>query len=407
MRYLFLLVGILVALLSGLGAFAQDWPQWRGPNRDGKVAGFIAPKAWPGALTKQWSVPVGAGDATPALVGDKLYVFALQNGEEVTLCLNAKDGTEVWRDKNPVPAMTGPAAGQHAGPRSSPAVANGKVVTLGATGILSCLDAATGKLLWRKDEYPGAYPRFYTSASPLIADGMAVAQLGNTATGALIAYDLTTGVQKWKWDAEGATYASPNLLTVGGVKQLVALTEKRVVGIGLADGKLLWEIPFIAQGMSYNAATPIVDGDTVIYSGSGRGTKAVQIAKQGDAFAAKELWSNPDVGVQFSTPVLKDGLLFGLTDKGFLFCLDAKTGKIDWTDATRRGRGFAAILDVGAAVLALPDSGTLLVIKPDAAAYAELASLKVADKATYAFPVVAGKRLFVKDLDTLTLWTIE
>ena len=393
-------------LVSASRGFAQDWPQWRGGNRDGKVAAFNAPQQWPRALTKQWQVTVGTGDATPALVGDKLYVFARQGDNEVTLCLNAADGKELWRDSYAAQAVTGPSA-QHPGPRSSPAVAEGKVVTLGADGILSCLDAATGKLVWRKDEFPGVVPRFFTGMSPLIVDGMAIAHLGGQNHGAVIAYDLASGDPKWKWDAEGPAYASPVVMTAGGVKQLVTMTEKSIVGLGLSDGKLLWQIPFQPQGMAYNAATPIVNGDTVIYTGQSRGTHAVKIEKQGDNFTATELWSNAQMGVQFNTPVLKDGLLFGLSDKGTLFCLDAATGNTDWSDAAKRGGNFAAILDAGPVLLALPSNSILLVYQPSAQAYTEIAQLKVADTPTYAYPVLAGKRMFVKDQDSVTLWTIE
>ena len=125
-----------VILLGAASAFAKDWPQWRGPNRDGKVKGFTAPQKWPTELTQKWKVTVGSGDATPALVGDKLYVFTRQGADEVTLCLNAANGKELWKDKYAAQAVTG-AASRHPGPRSSPAVANGKVVTLGVGGVLS------------------------------------------------------------------------------------------------------------------------------------------------------------------------------------------------------------------------------------------------------------------------------
>ena len=123
---------------------AQDWPQWRGANRDGKATGFTAPATWPKELKQEWKVTVGPGDSTPALVGDKLFVFTRDGAEEVILCLNAADGKEIWRDKYPAPAVTG-AAGRHPGPRSSPTVADGKVVTLGVGGTVSCLDAGIGQ----------------------------------------------------------------------------------------------------------------------------------------------------------------------------------------------------------------------------------------------------------------------
>ena len=159
--------------------------------------------------------------------------------------------------------------------------------------------------------------------------------------------------------------------------------------------------------MAYNAATPIVDGDMVIYTGQNRGTKAVKIEKQGDVFTAKEVWSNPDVSVQFNTPVLRDGLLFGLSDKGMFFCLDAKTGKTDWTDTTKRGGNFAAVLDAGSVILAMPSTSELIAFKPSDKSYDELAKIKVAETPTYAHPVIAGNRIFVKDQDTVAMLTIE
>jgi len=394
-----------VILMGAVCAFAQDWPGWRGANRDGKVTGFTAPQTWPKALTQKWKVTVGAGDATPALVGDKLYVFARQDADEVTLCLEAGSGQEVWRDKCAAQAVTGPAA-RHPGPRSSPAVAEGKVVTLGVGGVLSCLDAATGKVVWRKDEFPNAVPKFFTAMSPIIVDGMAIAQVGGPDNGAIMAFELASGNAKWKWAGDGPAYASPVLMTAAGAKQLVTVTEKNVVSIAVADGKLLWQIPAVPQGRTYNSATPIVDGQTVIYTGQGQGTKAVKVEKEGDGYATKPLWSNPDLGTGFDTPVLKDGWLFGLSDKGFLFCLSAQTGQAAWTDTVNR-QNFGALVDAGSVILALPNNSELTVFKASDKEYAELARIKVADTPTYAHPVVAGNRIFVKDQETAALWTIQ
>ena len=395
----------VVLVCVGL-APAEDWPQWRGESRDGKVRDFKAPKVWPKALTQKWKVKVGSGDATPALVGDKLYAFTRQGDQEVTLCLDAATGKEVWKDKYAAQAVSG-AARRHPGPRSSPAVADGKVVTLGVAGVVSCLDAAKGKVLWRKDPFPKLVPRFFTSVSPMIVDGMAIAHVGGRGKGAIIAFDLAGGDEKWRWAGEGPEYASPTLLTVEGTKQIVTLAEKSVVGVNVADGKLLWRIPFAPVGRAYNAATPIVNGQTVIITGAGRGTKALKVEKTGDGFAAKELWSNAEVATQYNTPVLVDGLLFGFSDRGNLFCIDAKNGKTAWKDATRRGRGFAAIVGAGPVMLALPNNSELIAFKPIAKEFAKVAQIKVAESATYAHPVVAGNRMFVKDQDSLAMLTIE
>jgi outer membrane protein assembly factor BamB len=416
-RTIIVVTGVVVLMTAQCG-WPQDWPQWRGVQRDAKATEFTAPKTWPKELTQKWKVTVGQADATPALVGDKLYAFARQGGEEVTLCLDIATGKEVWTDKYAAPGATGPAAG-HAGPRSSPTVAAGKVVTLGVRGTLTCFDAASGKVLWRKDDFSGAWPKFFTASSPLVTQGLCIAQVGGSGNGAIVAYELASGDQKWKWTGEGPGYASPALMTVEGTTLILAETEKSIVALNLGDGKLMWETPFAAQGMSYNAATPIVDGQTLIYCGQGRGAKAVKLEKQGDGFAAKELWSNPDNSVQFNTPVLKNGLLIGLSQRGDFFCLNAQDGKTVWTAPSTppaggggqrggRGRGgYGTVVDAGAVLLALTPASELIAFEPSDKAYKELARIKVADTATYAYPVVSGKRIFVQDQDSVTLWTID
>jgi outer membrane protein assembly factor BamB len=398
-----LLVVAVVGVFS-LPACAADWPQWRGVNRDAKVAGFTAPKTWPKELKRQWKVTVGEGVSSPALAGDKLYVFAREGASEITRCLDAATGKEVWQEKYDSPAVAGIAAGrdkEFQGTRSSPTVAEGKVVTLGARGTLSCLDAATGKKLWRKDDFNGKVP--------IVADGLCFAQVGGDGDGGIVAYDLATGNQKWKWTDDGTAYASPILHTVAGTKILVAETAKNIVALNLADGKLLWQTPFAPQGRgrTYNACTPMVDGQTVIYSGTGRGTKAVQFEKQGEKLTAKELWSNTDNAVQFNTPVVKDGLLYGLTVQDGLFCLDMKTGKSAWGAPVKGERGYASIVDAGPVLLLLTPASQLIVFEPGDKGFKEIASYKVADSKTFAYPIVSDNRVYVKDRDSVILWTIE
>lgn len=396
----------MLALAGVSDGFSQDWPQWRGPDRDGKVAGFIVPD-WPAELSMQWTESIGFGDATPALVGDRLYAFTRQDSNEVILCLNAGNGKEIWRDEYPAQEVTGPAA-RHPGPRSSPAVADGKVVTIGVGGVLSCLDAASGNKLWRKDPFPKETPMFFTSMSPIIVDGLCIAHLGGRDNGAIIAYKLDTGEEKWRWPEEGPDYGSPVLITVAGTKQIVTLTEKSIVGIAVADGKLLWKLPFPQQRRAYNSSTPIISGQVVIYSGAMRGTKAVKIEKQENGFTARELWNNPDVAVQFNTPVLKDDLIFGSTNQGKFFCLDAENGATQWVDTINHDRsGFAATLDAGPVIISLPSNSHLFVYKPAGKEYAELDKIKVADTPTYAHPVISGNRIYIKDEKNITLWTIK
>jgi outer membrane protein assembly factor BamB len=490
--------------LGASGVFAQDWPQWRGANRDAKAADFKAPKTWPRELTQKWKVTVGEGVATPALAGDKLYVFSREQGSEVTRALNAADGKELWQDKYESLGASG-AAQSFSGPRSSPAVANGKVVTVGVRGMISCLDAATGKKLWRKDEF-NAYPGFHPSSSPMIVDGLAIAQLGGKDNGALVAYDLATGEQKWKWSGPSPAYASPVLMTVGGSKLIVAQTETKLVAVNAADGKLVWESAAAPQGggpgagggpgggggggrgmgggRDYKAATPIVDGQTLFTAG--RGVKAVKLEKDGDKMVATELWSNPDKSVQFNTPALKNGMLYGIAGNNEVFCINAKDGKTAWAapfpgsapaasapraaadhvvfapafaglvqadpppavpgrpagqriqggsqgaapgepGSPRRpgepgrggggrgggmgggmgGGGFSSVVDAGSVLLALTPSAQLVVFEPSDQEFKQLASYKVAAGQTHAYPVASGNRIFIKDKDSVTLWTVD
>jgi outer membrane protein assembly factor BamB len=396
-------LALLVALSST--AFAQDWPQWRGPNRDGQ-AQLDSPSAWPSQLTQEWDLPVGEGDATPALVNNKLFVFSREDGREILRCLDASTGKELWQNAYDALGAEG-AASRHSGPRSSPVVADGKVITHGVRGTLSCLDAATGKVLWRKDDFPGAWPQFFTSSSPIVTDDLCIAQLGGSDNGGIVAYDLATGEPKWKWTRDGTAYASPVLLTVGGTKLLATLTDKNLVLVGVADGKLLWESPFVPERRAYNAATPLVEGQTLIFTGAGRGTKAYRVEKQGEQFTVNELWANSDVAVQYNSPVLKSGSIFGLSQGGDLFCLNARDGKTAWTSPTGGRGGFGTIVAAADVLLFLGSKAELVVFAADPAEYKPLATYKVADAETYAYPVVAGNRIYVKDQDSLALWTLQ
>lgn len=404
----------------------QDWPQWRGRARDGKSEGFKAPSTWPKELTRSWKVTVGEGVATPALVGDKLYVFARADGAETTTCLDATSGKEIWKDKYDSAGASGPSSG-FSGPRATPTVAEGKVITFGVRGVLSCLNAADGKVVWRKEDFKNATPKFYTSSSPVVTEGLCIAQLGGGDNpGGIVAYDLGSGKEKWKWTGDSPAYGSPVLMTVDGMKLVVAMTETKIVALTVAEGKQAWETPFAVQGRGYNAATPIVDGQTLIYAGSGRGVTAVKLEKKGD-IAASELWKNADNSVMFNTPVLKNGLLFGLSAGNDFFCINTKDGKTAWkapsTGAAaanaagegggggRRGGmgrgGFGTIVDAGSVLLGLTPSSELIAFEPTDKAYTEVARIKVADTPTYASPVPSGNRLFVKDQDAVTQWAVQ
>ena len=402
---------LTVALVGPWSTRGDDWPQFRGPRSDNKVTGFTAPVTWPKELKKGWSVSVGDGLASPALVGDKIYTFTRKGGDEVITCLEAATGKEVWKEKYAADEVRGAAAGfkgpdKFTGPRSSPAVGEGKVCTFGVGGVLTCLDAATGKQVWQKETK--ARPTFFTSCSPTIAEGKCIVYIGSSGgkgggggKGDLMAYDLANGETKWKASGDGPGYGSPVVATIAGVKQVVVLSDTNLMGVAFADGKPLWKTAF-NQGR-YQTATPVVDGDVVILSGS-----AYTIEKKDDAFTATRLWRD-QAPHMYNTPVLKDGVLYGFAGMGRntkVYAQDAKTGKVLWPDGASGGE-CGAILDAGAVLIALSSDGNLVVFKPDKKEFAEVAKYKVADSGTWAMPVVAGKRIFVKDRDALTLWTIE
>ncbi|HEV7278743.1 MAG TPA: PQQ-binding-like beta-propeller repeat protein [Pirellulaceae bacterium] len=470
--------GLACSLAMANGAFAQDWPQWRGPNRDARVSGFEAPETWPDLLKKEWSVTVGDGVASPALVGERLYVNYREDGKETARCLDAATGKEIWRFDVPAEARRG-ADGGFPGPRATPAVADGKMAILGVHGTLRCLDAETGKLLWENAEFEGDIPRFATSSSPIVVDGLCVAQLGSEERGALVAFDLNTGEERWRLAGEAPAYASPALIALDGKQAIVTPTDRSLIAVDAASGKLLWKIDYL-QGR-YNAASPIVEGDELVYAGPTRGLTAVSLVSKDEAIDAKELWKSPEATVQFNTPVKRENLIFGLSNAGQVFCVDAETGEMKWTaplseetpsaeserpagerpegtprrensgerteqpgqrsegqrpegrpdgrpgfgdrgpggpggpggrfgGGARRGGGgrggYGSIVDAGSALFALTPNGKLIAFEPTAEAYKPLATYQVAQEGTYAYPIVAGKRIYVKDQNDLTLWTL-
>jgi outer membrane protein assembly factor BamB len=399
---------IAAVILGGASCvLAQDWPQWRGPNRDGKLSGFVAPQNWPKELTQKWKVTVGIGDSSPALVGNRLYAFGRQEANEVVRCIDAVSGKVLWQEIYPAQFVVTGVSARHPGTRSSPVVADGRLCVLGVGGILSCLDAATGRVLWRKQsaaDYLDTAYQFESSTSPIVVDGMCVVYLGGKGQGSLIAFDLVSGRAKWKYSGDAPAPSSPVVMTVEGTRQIVTINEKQVIGVSLADQMLLWQVPFKARPV--NTTTPVIDGQTVFVTGQSMGTLAIRVAKRDGMFTAEPMWTNNDAqaGSSFTTPVLRDGLLFGYAATK-LQCLSAQTGQVLWADTAARGQG-AAIVDAGSALIALTVNGELSVYLPSDKQYTELARYKVGEPEIWAHPVVAGKSIFIRDKESITLWEV-
>ena len=238
-------------------------------------------------------------------------------------------------------------------------------------------------------------------------------QVGSDRDGSVIAYDLADGKEKWKWSSDGTKYASPMLLTLNGLKAVVVETAGTISAVNLANGELLWSTNFSTR---YNASTPMVEGAVVYYAGSGQPTRAVKMEKQGEKVAGKELWSTRDTSVIYNTPVVKDGLMFGLSERNEVFCIDIQDGKKLWSQQLSggggggggRGRGgYGTIVAAGPVLFALTPAAQLVVFKPDREGFKELASYKVADGNTYAYPVVTSAGVYIKDRDSVTFWTFQ
>jgi outer membrane protein assembly factor BamB len=400
---LFLVGAASLSLITS--GFSQDWPQWRGPNRDGHVQGVSVPAKWPKTLKEEWKVTVGEGAASPVVAGGKVYVFTRLKGNEVVLCLDVANGKELWRSQPyPAPFKPGPGDAFSNGPRSTPALAQGRIFTLGISGILSCLDANTGKQLWRKDYQP-YYSR--SGNSPLLADGLCFAHMGTGKTGGLRAFDVATGGVKWCFDHDNPASSSPILVQLAGERQIVTFTRSELLGVSAITGKLLWRTRCY-HGYFENCVTPVQYKDLLIAAGRMEPPRAFRLEKGAKGIMPMEVWKAKAAPSYMSTPVVAGDWLFGHTDQkmGQLYCMDAKTGEILWLSEGRMG-SYATILNLGSAWLVLTNQGRLVVVKPGGKNYEPIAEYKVSDKQTWAYPVFLGDRILIRDDTTLRLFRIE
>ena len=396
----------LTAVLSAQNA-TPDWPQWRGPNRDGTLASFTEPRAWPESLIRQWKVEVGTGYATPIIVGNRVYAFTRQGVNEVMRALDAGSGKVVWETSYPAPFELNSAAARHGpGPKSTPTFDHGRLFTLGMSGIVTAFDAATGKQLWQKAA-PAVQPIYHTAQSALVDRGLVILHVGGNNQGALTAFDAATGAVKWAWNGDGPGYGSAILAELGGARQVIVFSQQNLVGVDAANGQLLWQVPFMARATT-NSITPLVYGQTVIVSGQGKPLTAYRISKRNDQWAAEVAWENDQLQMSFSNPVLVRDAVFSLSplNSGQFFWADAKTGNTLWRSAPRQAVN-AAIVRAADYLFVLKDDGQLMVARSTPGGFEPLKTYTVADSATWAPPVISGNRVFVKDVSTLALWTLN
>ena len=401
---------VLLLLFLAIPAAAQDWPQWRGPQRDGSAT-VTLPKSWPEKLELEWKVQVGTGHSSPLIVGDRIYVHTRREDQEVAACLSLATGDTLWTQNNTAPYTMNPAAYGHGkGPKSTPLVHGNRLYTLGISGMLSCYDRHSGKLQWRHDfaaEFPQTSPLYGTSMSPLVADGLLVVHVGGHDRGALRAFDAATGERRWSWEADGPGYTSPIAVELDGVKQIVTQTQNFCVGVELATGALLWRLPY-STAYDQNIVTPVFFEQTIVFSGLDKGTFAVHPRKNGDTWTTKEIWSNPEISMYMSSPVLDGHRLFGLSHKrrGQFFCLDARSGKTLWTGPGRQGEN-ASLTRAGDHLFLLTTNADLIIAPTSSKEFAPLAHYSVATTSTWAHPALLDTHILIKDLETLALWSLK
>jgi len=404
--------GVLVSvgcLIASWSLRAEDWPQWRGPNRDGQIR-ITEPKTWPERLTTKWKITVGEGYASPLLAGGRILQFARQGDDEVAMAIDPANGKILWRQSYPVPYEPVRSAARHGkGAKSTPIYYDGKLYTFGISGILSCFDAATGKLEWRKEyskEFKATWPQFGTSMSPVIGDGLLVALVGTNDDGAIVAYEAKSGAQKWIWKGDGPAYASPVIIENGGVKEVVTLTQKNAVGLSLKSGELLWKIDFPGRS-GMNIPTPLRFGQRLILAGD-PGTMLVQVNKNGNSWTVEKAWQITELTMRFSSPVQKGNLIFGFSNRngGIFFCVDGESGKTLWTSDPKQGDN-AVIYIAGDLLFLLKDSAEWIIARATGNGFEPLRRYQVADSATYASPLMLDKAIVVKDTTTLSYLSWE
>lgn len=398
-------VRMLMLLTPALAA--ADWPQWRGPARDGVAPATFAPVSWPKAPVKVWSVALGAGHSGPVVSGGVVVQHFREGGNEVVGAFDLATGRAIWRDVLEAPYSPLPEAASHGlGPFATPTIADGRVFTLGIKGTLSAYDLKTGRRLWRKDwsgEFAATHPVYGASASPLVVDGKVIVYAGGPGKGALLALDAATGAPRFRLDGDGPPYGAAVMGVFSSVRQVVTQSQGTLMGVDLATGAKLWQRPFAAP-YDQTIQTPVIDGDHILLSAVDVDLRAFKVSKTAAGWSTDVVWGVRQP-LYMSSPVLAQGRLYGLTHlkRGQLFAVDSATGKTLWTSPGGMGEQ-AALIAAGPNLLVLTEDGKLRVLARGDS-YREVATYTVGEAATWAHPaLLPGGRLLIKDAQRLTLW---
>ena len=311
---------------------------------------------------------------------------------ETTICYELMTGEAVWVHEEKVRFEESMGSD---GPRSTPTVIDGRVFSMGATGILNCLDARTGKVIWGKDvvaEAGQSVPKLAKSCSPLVVDGNVIVTLGKEAKENLAAYEAATGKLVWRSGNYSSSYTSPVVATLAGKRQVVAFQQKSVDGYDIESGEILWSFPVgNPQG---NCASPLIVGDSVITSsGYGYGTHRIQVSRTGDGFEAKELWHTLKLKAKFADMVVSGDYLYGLND-GRLVCLGIEKGDLKWRGSSY---GHGQLLGVGEHIILQGEQGEVSILEMTPEGEKVVLEFEALEHRTWNHPVLAGRILLIRN----------
>jgi outer membrane protein assembly factor BamB len=408
MRLPLILSHVAVAALIGPAAAtmgqdsAQDYPQWRGRNRDGAASAFTKPDSWPDTLRLRWRVEVGEGYATPVVVGSVVYAFTRRDGKEGITALDTESGKTIWRTDYPVSFEPYEGAVDHGeGPKATPLFHDGKLYALGISGTISAFDALNGTLVWQKPG-PLTQPDVGMASSPIGDRDLVIVQEGYEA---LTAFEANTGRVKWTVKNE-FRYSSPIIVDLHGTRQIIAAAQYSILGISLADGAVLWEHSW--KSPDVQAITPTLYRETIIVSGHQRGVTALKPIMRDGKWVVDVVWETRDVSMFLSNPVVIGDTMFGLShlNSGQFFAVDAATGRVLWLDRPRQATN-SALVKADDLLFFLNDDAELIVARSSRTRFEPFKRYSVADSATWAQPAISGQRIFIKDVSSLALWSLR
>jgi outer membrane protein assembly factor BamB len=377
--------------VSGTPATATPiWPGFRGPLRDGVVRGVTIETDWAKAPPAElWRRPIGPGWSSFAVLGDLLYTQEQRGTDEVVSAYSITTGQPVWRHSDPVrfwESNGGP------GPRATPEIADGRVFSLGATGLVNALDARTGAKLWSQNaaaDTGAKLPEWGFSGSPLVVDGMVIVAAG----GVLAAYDAVSGARRWIGPDASEGYTSPQLATIGGVKQVLLMTGSGLTSVSPADGKPLWEHPWKGYPIVQPSLTP--DGGILIAANESSGTRRLAVTRGAGGWTAQERWTSNGLKPWFNDFVIHKGHAFGF-DGTILACIDLADGARKWKGG-RYGGGQLVLLPDQDALLVISEQGELALVSATADQFKEIARVPAIEGKTWNHPVIAGGVLLVRN----------